>query len=71
MKNSGRTVYRRSTEAMHKFLNKECTACAGPYPNITGMRNKYWGNGLIVKCGRFAYLMPSNWNNNPDGIPQL
>ncbi len=29
---------------------------AGPHPNITGMRNLYWGkDALIVKQGSYAY----------------
>lgn len=29
---------------------------AGPYPNIAGMRSKYWGrNAYILKCGVYAY----------------
>lgn len=36
------------------FLS-ECPR-VGPNPNITGMRNLYWGkDALIVKQGRYAY----------------
>lgn len=33
-------------------------ASAGPYPNITGMKEKYWGlDALCVKCGPYVYLV--------------
>lgn len=29
---------------------------AGPYPNITGMKQKYWGmDAMCVKCGTYVY----------------
>ncbi len=29
---------------------------AGPYPNITGMKNKYWGlDALCIRCGAYVY----------------
>lgn len=29
---------------------------AGPRANITGMRQKYWGeNALIIRCGSYIY----------------
>lgn len=44
-----------------KWIESHCIASAGPYPNITGMRNLYWGKeALIVKVGawlRYIYLM--------------
>lgn len=34
---------------------------AGPYPNITGMRNKYWGqDAYVIRCGAYAYKVPSH-----------
>ena len=33
---------------------------AGPRPNITGMRAKYWRkDALIIKCGQYAYNVSS------------
>ena len=41
-----------------KWLEKNCMASTGPYPNITGMRNLYWGKqALIVKHGAYIYLI--------------
>lgn len=66
----GKTVYRRSNAAMHKWLQARCPASTGPYPNITGMREKYWGRGAnIVKCGQFIYLLPRD--TAPEAVPQL
>jgi hypothetical protein len=29
---------------------------AGPYPNITGMKNLYWGKGAYcIRCGVYVY----------------
>ena len=34
---------------------------AGPYPNITGMRNKYWGqDDYIIICVAYAYKVHSH-----------
>jgi len=31
-------------------------AVAGPYPNITGMKNLYWGkDALVIKAGTYIY----------------
>ena len=31
-------------------------ACAGPYPNITGMKLQYWGvDAKCVRVGSFVY----------------
>lgn len=39
-----------------KKLNLSRFPNAGPRPNITGMRNKYWGQGAyIIKSGNYAY----------------
>ena len=41
-----------------KWLDANCKASTGPYPNITGMRNLYWGkDALIVKAGAYIYYM--------------
>lgn len=35
-----------------KWIEEHSIASAGPHPNITGMRNLYWGKeALIVKVG--------------------
>ena len=66
----GCTIYRRSTPRMRQWLDQESLACAGPYPCITGMRNKYWGKSAnIVRCGRYAYLLKSC--KDPYNVPQL
>lgn len=67
METRGITVYRRSTKEMHAWLSRNSQASAGPYPSITGMRNKYWGrNAQIVRCGRFIYLV-----RDAVSVPQL
>lgn len=50
--------YVKATERNQRILDKYCQASAGPCPNIKGMR-KYggWGNGFVVKCGSYAYLV--------------
>ena len=30
---------------------------AGPNASVTGMRALYWGNGYILKCGQYIYLV--------------
>jgi len=43
-----------------RWLEKNCQASTGPYGNITGMRNLYWGReSLIVKAGAYLYLIAS------------
>lgn len=47
-----------------KWLEEKCLASTGPYPNLTGMRNIYWGRqALIVKAGAYIYLIA----NKDDG----
>lgn len=47
-----------------KWLEDNCLASTGPYPNICGMRNLYWGKtALIVKAGAYIYLIA----NRDDG----
>ena len=50
--------YVKATERNQRILHKYAQASAGPYPNIKGMReNRGWGNGFVVKCGSYAYLV--------------
>lgn len=56
----GRTIYARikDNRPLEKWLKANCIASTGPYPNITGMRNKYWGKAcLIVRAGAYIYNM--------------
>ena len=56
----GRTIYARikDNRPLEKWLQANCEASAGPYPNIAGMRQKYWGRAcLIVRAGVYAYNM--------------
>ena len=56
----GRTIYISVKSRPHvvKWLEKNCKACTGPYPSITGMRNLYWGrDALIAKAGAYIYLL--------------
>lgn len=62
----GRTIYFLKTKHPQdaakwvKWLEEKCQASAGPYCNLTGMREKYWGReALIVKAGSYAYLITS------------
>lgn len=39
-------------------LQTHCRASAGPRPNITGMRQKYWGiEAPIIMCCNYAFLV--------------
>ena len=41
-----------------RWLDENCQASAGPYGNLTGMRNLYWGKeSLVVKSGAYLYMM--------------
>lgn len=56
----GRTVTVRikGRPGLERRLERDCLASTGPYPNITGMRNLYWGRDcLIVKAGIYIYNM--------------
>lgn len=56
----GRTIYARirNNRKLERWLKGNCIASTGPYPNITGMRQKYWGRAcLIVRAGSYAYNM--------------
>ncbi len=36
---------------------------AGPHPNITGMKNKYYGkDSVCVMCGNYLYKVGDNLN---------
>lgn len=54
----GRTITIRVKDRpnLYKLLNDNCIASAGPYGNLTGMRQKYWGEqALVVKYGAYLY----------------
>lgn len=56
----GRTVYVRTRGRPHveRWLKSECKASTGPYANISGMRELYWGKEcLIVRAGSYIYNM--------------
>ena len=61
----GRTVIlnKKTTPAAARWvrwLEENCQASTGPYGNLTGMRNLYWGRqALIVKAGAYLYLIKS------------
>lgn len=61
----GRTVYlnKKTTPDAAKWvrwLEENCKASTGPYGNLTGVRNLYWGRqALIVKAGAYLYLITS------------
>jgi len=47
------TMYIKKTIADLSNLN---VPSAGPRPNITGMRNKYWGKDAVIALqGNYAY----------------
>ena len=42
----------------YEQLSAQQRASAGPYCNITGMKEKYWGKDApVVKCGVYAFLL--------------
>lgn len=61
----GRTIVllkKRTPDAAKwvRWLEENCQASAGPHPNLTGMRNLYWGRAaLVVKAGAYLYLITS------------
>ena len=61
----GRTVIlpmrgNKTAKRWIEWLEKNSQASAGPYPNISGMRERYWGrSALIVKAGVNIYLITS------------
>lgn len=54
----GRTIYVKTKVA--KRLHLDAYPSAGPYPNITGMRNLYWGkDAYIIRSGAYIYKVPA------------
>lgn len=52
----GRTI--KVGKEWEKWLIAHCIGSAGPRPNITGMRNLYYGkDALLYKCGQYIYYM--------------
>lgn len=52
------TISKKSYPNMGEILESKCIASAGPYANITGMRNLYWGKEcLIFRYGSYIYNM--------------
>lgn len=52
------TISKKAYPNMGGILASECIASAGPYANITGMRNLYWGKEcLIIRYGSYIYNM--------------
>lgn len=52
----GRTI--KVGKEWEKWLESHCIGSAGPRPNITGMRNLYYGkDALLYKCGQYIYYM--------------
>lgn len=50
--------YVKATERNQRILEKYAQASSDPYPSVSGMRkNRGWGNGFVVKCGSYAYLV--------------
>lgn len=42
---------------------------AGPYPNITGMKERYWGlDALCVKCGAYVYRVDEETYKKCGGV---
>ena len=57
------TISKKAYPNMGKILESECIASAGPYANITGMRNLYWGKEcLIIRYGSYIYNMGTSYN---------
>ena len=49
-----------------EWLENESIASVGPDPSIIGMRKQYWGDSaLIVKAGRYAYLIDRKDTGKP------
>ena len=56
----GRTLYVRVMGRQHveQWLRDNCIASSGPYSDIAGMRNLYWGRmALVVRAGEYCYNM--------------
>lgn len=49
-----RTITVNNTDKNNRLL--ENFPSAGPRPNITGMKKKFWGeDALCIKCGQYVY----------------
>jgi len=49
---------------MYHHVHLDEYPSAGPNPNITGMKNKYWGkDAYCIKHGRYVYNVPKNVYN--------
>lgn len=59
MANKGKTIY--VPVKYRAMVERYCLGSAGPYPNITGMRQQYWGNAPLIRCGAYVYRM--DWND--------
>lgn len=54
-----RTKYVTKQQLQNKGIDLSVFPNAGPNPNITGMRRKYWGkDAYVIKSGRYAYKVP-------------
>lgn len=52
--------YKYTSVKNYNRLRLAAFPSAGPHPNITGMRSKYWGrDAYIIKCGAYAYKVDS------------
>lgn len=46
-------------QAARAGINLAQYPSAGPYPNVTGMRAKFWGrDAAILRVGRYIYHVP-------------
>ena len=59
MKTRGKTIY--VPVRYRQLVERYCLGSAGPRPNITGMRNLYWGDAPLIRCGAYVYRM--NWED--------
>lgn len=59
-----RTITTTKEKAQALGINLSAYGNAGPYPNITGMKEKYWGkDAFCVKCGAYVYNVPEEIYN--------
>ena len=50
------TITVTKDHARRRGLNLSSFPSAGPRPNITGMKNLYWGkDARCIKCGLYVY----------------
>jgi hypothetical protein len=51
-----RPKYRTKTAPIDHSNRFDQFPSAGPYPNITGMKNLYWGiDAYCIRCGVYVY----------------